>query len=230
MLVTISDVLDAAELASARALMARAPWTGGSHTAGPQAAQVKRNRQIAEGSAELAELRTLVLDALQRNAQFFAAALPQAIAPPNFNAYGGADNPGGNYGFHADSALRRLPASPGYLRADISATLFFSEPDEYEGGELVIADTFGEHGIKLAAGSLVVYPSSSIHAVTPVTRGERRACFLFIQSLVRDAGQRRLLYDMDMALLELRQQLGDTAPLISLTGGYHNLLRRWAEP
>lgn len=227
MLITIPNLITPDELTRARALMAQAPWTGGHHTAGPQAAVVKHNRQIEEGAPALTELRLLVLDALHRSAQFFAAALPQAIAPPNFNAYSGSENA---YGFHADSALRRLPGTSGYLRADVSATLFLSDPDDYEGGELTIEDSFGRHGIKLPAGSLVVYPSSSIHAVLPVTRGERRACFMFIQSLVRDAGQRRLLYDMDMALLQLRGELGETPPLVALTGTYHNLLRRWGEP
>ncbi|MFM2119635.1 MAG: iron-regulated outer membrane protein, partial [Pseudomonadota bacterium] len=172
--------------------------------------------------------------ALQRSAHFFTAALPRAILPPDFNRHGGTHN---TYGWHVDSALRSLPgpahevadAGPAWLRADISATLFLSDPADYEGGELQIEDSFGTRAIKGAAGSLVVYPSSSVHRVAPVTRGERLACFMFIQSLVRDPGRRRLLYDMDLALLEMRQQHGDSPATVSLTGCYHNLLRQWAE-
>lgn len=227
MLVTIDNVLSAQELSSVRAALARSPWASGVATAGAQAAQVKNNQQLADHAEELPALRRLVLDALNRAPLFFAAALPLKILPPFFNRYAGDANA---YGFHTDSAMRLVPGSPGnYLRADISATLFLSEPEDYDGGVLTVADTFGTHGVKLKAGSLVVYPSSSIHAVTPVTRGERVSCFMFIQSMVRDPGQRRLLYEMDMALLKLRQELGETDPVVQLTGTYHNLLRRWAE-
>ena len=225
MLITIDDVLTPEELASARALLAQSPWASGRITAGTQAAQAKNNQQLPEQAEHLPALRRLVLGALQRNALFFTAALPLKILPPFFNRYGGDTN---HYGYHTDNAMRADPDG-GYVRADVSATLFLNEPDEYDGGVLTIADTFGEHGIKLKAGSLVVYPSSSIHQVSPVTRGERLACFLFIQSMVRDPGQRRLLFDMDMALLDLREQLGETAPVVRLTGTYHNLLRRWAQ-
>jgi PKHD-type hydroxylase len=226
MLLTIDALLSPDELAAIRALLDRAPWTAGAHTAGLQAATVKRNRQIPEDAPLLPELRARVLAALQRSAMFFAAALPARIAPPNFNRYGG-DAP--HYGRHVDGAMRPT-GDGGYLRADVSATLFLSEPGDYDGGVLTIADTFGTHGVKVAAGSLVVYPSSSVHEVTPVTRGERTACFLFIQSLVPDAGQRRLLFDMDMALLALREQVGETPPVVTLTGTYHNLLRAWGRP
>jgi len=224
MLITIDDVLNPDELARARDLLDRSPWASGLITAGPQAAQAKNNRQLPEDAEHLPALRRLVLGALQRNALFFTAALPLKILPPFFNRYGGEAN---HYGWHTDNAMRLSPDG-GYVRADVSATLFLSEPEEYEGGVLTVEDTFGEHGVKLKAGSLVVYPSSSIHQVTPVTRGERQACFLFIQSMVRDPGQRRLLFDMDMALLDLREQLGETPPVVRLTGAYHNLLRRWA--
>ncbi|MEY2633061.1 MAG: iron-regulated outer membrane protein [Pseudomonadota bacterium] len=226
MLITIDDILNPEELAEARRLLAAARWSSGLETAGTQAATVKRNQQVADNAAELPLLRRLVLNALQRNARFFAAALPLRILPPFFNRYGGAEN---TYGWHTDNAMRALPDGSGYVRADVSATLFFSDPEDYDGGVLNIADTFGQHGVKLRAGSLVVYPSSSIHEVSPVTRGERLACFMFMQSMVRDAGQRRLLYDMDMALWQLRQEVGETAPVVQLTGTYHNLLRRWAE-
>lgn len=226
MLLTIADVLTPDELATARALLARAPWVSGRVTAGTQAAAAKQNLQVPEDAPQLPELRRLVLGALHRNALFFSAALPLKILPPFFNRYAGSDN---HYGYHTDNAMRPLPDGSGYVRADVSATLFLSAPEDYDGGELVIEDTFGTHGVKLKAGSLVVYPSSSIHQVTPVTRGERLACFLFLQSMVRDPGQRRLLFDMDMALVDLRTCSGETDAAVRLTGVYHNLLRRWAE-
>ncbi|HEX2530071.1 MAG TPA: Fe2+-dependent dioxygenase [Burkholderiaceae bacterium] len=227
MLVTIDNVLTQDELVTARDLLGRSQWHSGLITAGPQAAQAKNNQQLPEDAEHLPALRRLVLEALNRAPVFFAAALPLKVLPPFFNRYAGQTN---CYGFHTDNAMRLVPNQPGtYVRADVSATLFLSDPEEYEGGELTVEDTFGTHGVKLKAGSLVVYPSSSIHAVTPVTRGERVACFMFIQSMVRDPGRRRLLYDMDMALLKLRQEIGETEPVVRLTGTYHNLLRRWAE-
>lgn len=227
MLVTIDGVLSKEEVAGARHLIARSQWASGQITAGAQAAQVKNNQQLPESAEHLPALRRLVLEALNRSPLFFTAALPLKILPPFFNRYANQTN---TYGFHTDNAMRLVPSQPGsYVRADVSATLFLSEPDEYEGGVLTIADTFGEHGVKLNAGSLVLYPSSSIHAVSPVTGGERLACFMFIQSMVRDAGQRRLLYEMDMALLQLRQEVGENPAVVQLTGTYHNLLRRWAE-
>lgn len=227
MLVTIDSLLAPDELAAARELLSRSRWESGSATVGIQAAQVKNNRQLAENAEHLPALRRLVLDALNRNPVFFSAALPLKILPPFFNRYGDAAN---TYGFHTDNAMRLAPDRSGtYVRADVSATLFLSDPEDYEGGVLTIEDTFGTHGVKLGAGSLVLYPSSSVHAVTPVTRGERIACFMFIQSMVRDPGQRRLLYDMDMALLRLRGEIGDNDPVVRLTATYHNLLRRWAE-
>lgn len=227
MLVTIEEVLTPDELARARRLLAESAWHSGHITAGPQAAQAKNNEQLPEDAPHLPALRELVLNALNRSALFFAAGLPLKILPPFFNRYAGQANA---YGFHTDNAMRLVPGRSGtYVRADMSATLFLSDPADYDGGELTIEDTFGTHAVKLPAGSLVLYPSSSIHAVTPVARGERLACFMFIQSMVRDAGQRRLLYDMDMALLDLRQQVGETDAVVRLTGTYHNLLRLWAE-
>lgn len=226
MLTTIDDVLTPEELNEARALLAQAGWVSGLVTAGTQAATVKNNQQIPEEAPELLRLRQIVLGALNRNALFFTAALPLKILPPFFNRYTGDSN---HYGFHTDNAMRAMPDGSGYVRADVSATLFFSEPEDYEGGVLTIEDTFGKHGVKLKAGSMVVYPSSSIHEVSPVTSGARVACFMFMQSMVRDAGERRMLFDLDMALLGLRQQHGETPDVVRLTGIYHNLLRRWAD-
>ena len=227
MLLTIDDVLSQDELLQVRALLLAQQWDSGQWTAGPQAALVKNNQQLPEQAPGLPELRHRVLDALNRSALFFAAALPLKILPPFFNRYSGASN---SYGLHTDNAMRRVPGQgASYVRSDVSATLFLSEPDSYEGGVLTIDDTFGRHGVKPRAGSLVLYPSSSLHCVTPVTGGERVSCFLFLQSMVADAGKRRLLYDMDMALLQLRQDLGETPAVVQLTGTYHNLLRRWAQ-
>jgi len=227
MLVTIDSVLNAGELAAARKLIAESAWNSGPGTAGLQAAQAKNNQQLPETAEQLPALRKLILDALNRSAVFFSAALPLKILPPNLNRYSGSTN---TYGFHADNAMRLAPDGSGsYLRADVSATLFLSDPEDCDGGILSIEDTFGTHGVKLQAGSLVLYPSSSVHAVSPVTRGERIACFMFMQSMVRNPEQRRLLYNMDMALLRLRQDAGDTDPVIRLTTTYHNLLRLWAE-
>lgn len=226
MLITIDDVLSPAELAEAQSLLAQTRWVSGQVTAGIQAATVKNNQQIPEDAPQLLRLRQLVLTALNRNALFFTAALPLKILPPFFNRYTGESN---HYGFHTDNAMREMPDGSGYVRADVSATLFLSPPEDYDGGVLTVDDTFGRHGVKLKAGSMVVYPSSSIHEVTPVTRGERTACFMFMQSMVRDAGERRLLFDLDMALLSLREEHGETAPIVRLTGAYHNLLRRWAD-
>lgn len=225
MLLTIDNVLTEEELAAAQKLLAESAWVSGLVTAGTQAAKVKNNQQLSENAPQMATLRRLVLGALNRNALFFTATLPKKIMPPFFNRYSGATN---HYGFHVDNAMRILPEG-GYVRADVSATLFLSDPQTYDGGELVINDTFSQQSVKLQAGSMVIYPSSSVHQVTPVTRGERVACFMFIQSMVRDPNQRRLLYEMDMALLQLRQNIGETEAVVNLTGTYHNLLRQWAE-
>ncbi|MDP3873019.1 MAG: Fe2+-dependent dioxygenase [Methyloversatilis sp.] len=226
MLLTIENLLPDDEIARLRALLARAGWSSGAATAGTQAVTVKNNQQIAEDAPLLPELRRIVLTALNRSPLFFTAVLPHRIVPPCFNRYAdGADR----YGAHIDNSMRALPDGSGYVRADVSATLFLSDPADYDGGELVIEDTYGRHEVKLPAGSLVIYPSSSVHQVQPVTRGERIGCFMFIQSLVRDAEQRRLLFDLDMELLTLRQQLGETPSMVRLTGVYHNLLRRWGD-
>lgn len=225
MLITIDSLLTPDELAHAQALLKDAAWVDGRVTAGTQAALAKNNQQLPDDAPSLTALRRLVLQAVSRHATFFAAALPLKVLPPFFNRYADDANA---YGAHVDGAMRQAPDGS-YVRSDLSATLFLSDPDSYDGGELTINDTFGTHRIKLAAGSLVLYPSSSVHEVTPVTRGERLASFMFIQSMVRDDGQRRLLYEMDMALLTLRELTGETEPVVALTGTYHNLLRRWAE-
>lgn len=226
MLLQIPNVLTSEELMLARKLMAEAQWVDGKVTAGTQAAIVKNNQQLSEQAPQMQALRKLVLQALNRNALFFTAALPLKILPPFFNRYSGDTN---YYGFHVDNAMRMMPDGGGYVRADVSATLFLNDPDAYEGGELTIEDTFGQHGVKLPAGSMVVYPSSSVHQVSPVTSGERIACFMFIQSMVRDPVKRRLLYDIDLSLMELRESIGESSAVVKLTGVYHNLLRRWSE-
>lgn len=225
MLLTLPDVLQQDELQVIRGLLQQARWVDGRSTAGAQAAVVKNNQQLAEDDQLLTQIRRIVLQALQRDPLFFSAVLPDKILPPFVNRYAGETNA---YGYHVDSAMRSMPDGSARVRADVSATLFLNDPDAYEGGELVVQDVFGDQRIKLKAGSIVIYPSSSVHAVTPVTRGERLASFMFIQSMVRDAGHRRMLFDMDMALVRLRQQHGETAEVVQLTGVYHNLLRQWA--
>lgn len=225
MVVTIDNVLTPEELAAVCGRLRKADWSQGI-SAGPQARLAKQNQQLAEDSPILPELRATVMRALNRSTLLISAALPYKILPPNFNRYTGTTN---RYGLHTDSTLRPLPDGS-YLRTDVSATLFLSQPEEYEGGELSIEDTYGNHRIKLPAGSLVVYPSGSMHQVTAVTAGERLACYMFMQSLVKDTENRRHLYDMDMALMALRKQYGDDDPnLIRLTGLYNNLVRRWSE-
>ena len=225
MLITIDPLLSAEELVTARSLLSEASWVDGRITAGVQAAQAKNNQQLAEDEKHLPALRRLVMQALSRNATFFAAALPLKLLPPFFNRYSGSTNA---YDAHVDGAMRQAPDGS-YVRTDLSATLFLSDPDTYDGGELQIDDTFGTHSVKLPAGSLVLYPSSSVHRVTPVIRGERVASFMFMQSMVRDNEHRRLLYEMDMALLQLRETIGETDAVVKLTGTYHNLLRQWAD-
>lgn len=226
MLLHIPEVLSGAPLARARALLAAARWSDGRATAGAQAAKVKNNEQLAAGSAELAELQSIVLGALERHALFFSAALPKRVLPPQFNRYGGSAN---TYGAHVDQAIRYHPDGQQRVRTDLSCTLFLADPADYDGGELVIQDTFGTPRIKLPAGDLVLYPGTSVHRVEPVTRGFRLASFFWIESLVRSDEQRRLLHDMDMALVKLRARHGDSDEAVALTGTYHNLLRQWAD-
>lgn len=224
MLLHIPNVLDRAQVTRMRAALDGATWTDGRETVGPQGAKVKRNQQLPETSPLRRELGREVLDALARHPLFHAAVLPQRVLPPRFNRYEG----GGHYGSHVDGAVMALPDG-GQLRSDVSCTLFLSEPGDYDGGELIINDLYGEHEVKLPAGDAIVYPSSSLHRVEPVTRGARIAAFLWAQSLVRDDGQRQLLLELDNSIQRLTQSSADADALLQLTGVYHNLLRRWSE-
>lgn len=225
MLIPIEGVLTKTEVAEFRARLERAEWRDGAATAGTLARAVKRNQQLEDGSPLAVELGNHILRRLGAHPGFIAAALPQRIYPPKFNRY--AD--GGNYGAHVDSAIMQVPGSAVSVRSDLSATLFLVEPEEYEGGELEIEGPFGAQAVKLEAGDMVLYPSSSLHRVAPVTRGARIAAFFWIQSLVADEGARTLLYDLDLAIQGLTPALAaDDGRLLKLTGVYHNLLRRWA--
>jgi PKHD-type hydroxylase len=226
MLLKIPAALNADELREVRALLERAPWVDGKVTAGDQSAQPKNNRQVPETAPEAEQARLLVSTALARNPMFVTGALPKKVYPPLFNRYGGQAN---TFGDHIDNAVRTHAATARHVRTDISCTLFLSDPASYDGGELVVQDTYGEQRVKFDAGDLVMYPGTSVHRVEPVTRGERIACFFWIESMVRRDDQRRLLYDLDMAILALRSEHGDNAQTVQLTGCYHNLLRMWAE-
>jgi PKHD-type hydroxylase len=228
MLLHVKQVLNADELREARAILARATWGDGRVTAGVQSAQAKNNEQLPQDAAETRALQQIVLGGLNRHAVFFSAALPKRVFPPLFNRYGGASNA---FGDHVDNAIRFLPGGQGdRIRTDVSCTLFLAEPDEYDGGELTVEDTFGPQRIKLPAGDMVLYPGTSVHRVEPVTRGHRVASFFWLESMVRSDEQRRLLFDMDSHLMRLRTAVGETDPaVIGLTGTYHNLLRLWAD-
>ena len=226
MLIAIPDVLDAAALARVRAVVDAGDWQDGNATSGRQAALAKRNRQLPEDGAAAREAGGLVLDALGRSPLFVAAALPLKVFPPLFNRYAGGED----FGLHVDNAIRMKRGTDFRIRSDLSATLFLSDPDSYDGGELVVEDVFGPQSVKLPAGYLVLYPASSLHRVTPVTRGERVASFFWLQSMVRDDGQRRILFDLDRGVQETAAALGQgDAAVVRLTGVYHNLLRRWAD-
>ncbi|MBI3716011.1 MAG: Fe2+-dependent dioxygenase [Betaproteobacteria bacterium] len=226
MLVQVRQVLARDALERCRELLQCADWADGRVTAGTQSARVKNNRQLPEASEAARVARDIVLHALGQSAMFITAALPKRIYPPLFNRYGGDAN---SFGNHIDNAVRTFAATNQNVRTDISATLFLSEPDEYDGGELVIEDTFGSQSVKLPAGEMILYPSSSLHRVEPVTRGERLASFFWVESMVRESERRRLLYEMDMAIFAIREQQGETAEAVKLTGCYHNLLRMWAD-
>jgi len=224
MLLHIPDVLSREQVMQMRAMLDAADWTDGRETVGTQGAQVKRNQQLPDASPLRQQLGEVVLAALAKNPLYHAAALPLRTLSPRFNRYQG----GGQYGFHVDGAVMAL-SGDAQLRSDVSCTLFLSEPDEYDGGELIVNDTYGEHEVKLPAGDLIVYPSSSLHRVTPVTRGARVAAFFWVQSLIRDDSRRRLLFELDASIQRLTQTGADAASLLQLTGVYHNLLRQWAE-
>ena len=223
MLLHVPGILSHDELARVRAALDAADWTDGRETVGVQGARVKRNEQLPEASPVRAELARIVLDALARSPLYFAAALPLKTLAPRFNRY----HDGGEYGFHVDGAVMR--SEGGHLRSDISCTLFLNDPGEYDGGELVVGDTYGEHEVKLPAGDLILYPSSSLHRVAPVTRGVRLASFFWVQSMIRDDARRAMLFEMDAAIERLRASGADADAVLRLTGVYHNLLRQWAE-
>ena len=225
MLIQIPGVLSAEQVAHARRLLDEAEWVDGKVTAGHQSARAKNNMQLPESHPVGRQLGDVIVGALQRQPLFMTAALPLHVFPPLFNRYAG----GQSFGSHVDNAIRQVPGTTHRLRTDLSCTLFLSEPAEYDGGELMIEDVYGVHSVKLPAGHLVLYPSTSLHHVTPVTQGERIASFFWIQSLVRDDGQRTLLFDMDSAIQRLAADSPDHPSTVQLTGVYHNLLRQWSE-
>ncbi len=229
MLLTIANVLNADELSQARALLAgesETDWKAGRDSAGKQAAAIKNNQQLLHESDTGRAIRSLVLQALDRNPTFFSATLPKRVYPPRVNRYGGSEN---SFGNHVDNAIRFAPDACVKVRTDISCTLFLAEPSEYDGGELVIQDTGGSRSIKLKAGGAVIYPGTTLHQVMPVTRGHRLACFFWIESMVRSDEQRRILFDLDNTIMSMRSSQGDNESTVALTGTYHNLLRMWAD-
>jgi PKHD-type hydroxylase len=225
MLVQVPKVLTEAQVARCQELMARAAWIDGRVTAGHQSAKAKDNLQIAEGSAEAREMGEMIVAALERSPLFITAALPLRVFPPLFNRY----EPGMTFGAHVDNAVRQVTGTPFRIRTDLSVTLFLTRPDDYDGGELVVEDIYGTHSVKLPAGDLILYPATSLHRVTPVTRGARYGSFFWVQSMVRDDGERALLFDLDMAINQANQALPDHPSVVALTSCYHNLLRRWAD-
>jgi len=224
MMLHIPEVLTPAQVVEMRRKLDATDWIDGRATVGAQGAQVKRNRQLPETSPVGLELGNVILKALVNNPLFFAAALPMRYMPPLFNRYEGGEH----YGFHIDGSVRGIPGSNLSLRTDLSCTLFLCEPEDYDGGELIVADTYGEHEVKLPAGDLILYPSSSLHKVEPVTRGARVCSFFWVQSMVADDGRRTMLFELDRNIQKLRARLGDTEETVGLTGHYHNLLRQWA--
>jgi PKHD-type hydroxylase len=225
MLVSIPQVLGAQDLAAVNSRLAGATWEDGRLTAGYQSAQVKRNLQLSQSDAAARDAGDIVLRALERSALFVSATLPRHVYPPLFNRY----EPGMAFDAHVDNAVRQIPGTHHRLRTDVSATLFLSPPADYDGGELIVEDTFGAHSVKLAAGDMVVYPASSLHRVQPVTRGARVAAFFWVQSMVRDDGGRTLLFELGATVRQLTAREADRDSLVRLTACYHNLLRRWAE-
>ena len=223
MMVHIPNVLNAEQVARCRAVMEKAAWIDGRVTAGHQSAQVKNNLQLPQNSPEAHELGDMVLTALSRNSVFTSAVLPKQVFPPLFNRY----DAGMTFGAHVDNAIRA--GSGARIRTDVSSTLFITGPEDYDGGELVVEDTYGTHAVKLPAGHMIVYPATSLHHVTPITRGSRIASFFWTQSMIRDESRRSLLFDMDMAIVKLAHDHPQHASVVELTAVYHNLLRQWAE-
>jgi len=225
MLLHIPKVLTARQVAHCRTLLDDAKWVDGRETSGHLAARVKHNRQVDEATPEAREMGSIVVSALERTPLFMAAALPLRVFPPLFNRY----EPSMAFGAHVDNAIRELTSSPLRVRTDLSATLFLSAPEEYDGGELVVDDTYGAHSVKLPAGDMILYPATSLHRVVPVTRGVRLASIFWVQSMVRDDGERSLLFDLDMAISQVSEATPDSSGVVALTSCYHNLLRRWAD-
>lgn len=225
MLLSIPDVLTREQVAQAREILEKAEWVDGKVTAGHQSAQAKNNMQIPENSPAAKQLGEMILGALGKNPLFLSAALPLKVFPPLFNRYSG----GQSFGTHVDNAIRQITGTPLRIRTDLSATLFFANPDEYDGGELCVEDTYGIKAVKLPAGSMVLYPSTSLHHVKPVTRGARISSFFWIQSMIRDDGQRTLLFDLDTGIQRISRDHPGHPSAVQLTGVYHNLLRQWAE-
>jgi PKHD-type hydroxylase len=225
MMLHIPHVLTGEQVALIRRRLDEADWVDGRATVGTQGAKVKQNRQLPETSPVTRELGQIVLDALANNPLFFSAALPLRTCPPLFNSYAGGEH----YGNHIDGSMRRIPDTDQWLRTDVSSTLFLCDPEEYDGGELIVEDAYGVHEVKLPAGDLILYPSSSVHRVDPVTRGARVCSFFWTQSMIRDDGRRSLLLELDRNIQSLRARLGDCDEMVGLTGHYHNLLRQWSE-
>jgi PKHD-type hydroxylase len=221
----IPEVLSTDQVTRCRALLAAGEWVDGRVTAGHQSARTKNNLQVPESARALPELRDMVLRALDANPLFMSATLPDKVFPPLFNRY----DVGMKFGAHVDNAVRPVPGGGGRIRTDISATLFLSDPDEYDGGELMIEDAYGTHSVKLPAGDMIVYPATSVHHVTPVTRGSRIASFFWTQSMIADVTRRAMLFDLDMSIIRLSGDHPEHPSIVSLTALYHNLLRQWAE-
>jgi PKHD-type hydroxylase len=225
MLLQIPDVLSPDEVARCRKMLEEAAWIDGRVTAGHQSARAKRNLQLPEDHPAAGEMGAMIVAALERSPLFMSAALPSKVFPPLFNRYEGGES----FGNHVDNAIRQVTGTSHRVRTDLSATLFFSSPEEYDGGELVVEDTYGVHSVRLPAGHLILYPASSLHHVRPVTRGVRLASFFWVQSMVRDDGARTMLFDLDTAIQRISQEAPDHPSVLQLTGVYHNLLRRWAD-
>lgn len=225
MLLAIPDVLTSDQLTQARKLLDEASWVDGKVTAGHQSAQAKNNMQIPENHPVAQQLGEMILTSLGKNALFISAALPLRVFPPLFNRYTG----GQAFGTHVDNAIRNVTGTAHRIRTDLSATLFFSNPEEYDGGELCVEDTYGTKKVKLPAGHMILYPSTSLHHVTPVTRGARTSSFFWMQSMIRDDGKRTLMFDLDSAIQRIGRDHPTGPYAVELTGVYHNLLRQWAE-
>jgi PKHD-type hydroxylase len=225
MLLHIPNVLTQEQVAECRLLLEAAEWVDGRVTAGYQSARAKNNTQLPENHPAARQVGDVILRALESNALFLSAALPLRVFPPLFNRYAG----GQSFGTHVDNAIRQSNVSGVRIRTDLSATLFFAAPEEYEGGELIVEDTYGVQTVKLPAGDLVLYPATSLHHVRPVTSGARLCSFFWMQSMVRDDGRRSLLFDLDVAIQRVTQDAPDHPAAVPLTGVYHNLLRQWAD-